>query len=93
MNKAEIKMNKVASLTDDMYNRIAKDGKLGTSLRELLGIPKTKKMGIGDSMCMIGRPSEIKDVFKYVQNGREIFYIVINPLDDKMAFCYVIYPC
>lgn len=89
----EIKMNKVTKLTDDMYNRIAKDGKLGTALRELLGIPKTKKMRIGDTTCTVGQPSEVKDVFKYVQNGREVFYVVINPMDDKMAFCYVIYPC
>ena len=89
----EITMNKVTTLSVDMYNRIAKDGKLGTALRELLGIPKTKKMNIGDTMCMVGRPSKMMDVFKYVQNGREIFYVVINPLDDKMAFCYVIYPC
>lgn len=53
----ETTMNKVTNLTDDMYNRIA------------------------------------KDVFKYVQNGREVFYVVINPMDDKMALCYSIYPC
>lgn len=42
----EITMNKGTSLTDDMYNRIAKDGKLGTALRKFLNIPKPKKMGI-----------------------------------------------
>lgn len=84
-------MNKIATLTDDMYNKITKDGKLGAALRELLGIPKTKKMGIGSTMCMIGHPSNIKDVFKCTQKGREIFYVVINPIDDKMAFCYSIY--
>lgn len=89
----ETTMNKVTNLTDDMYNRIAKDGKLGTALRELLGIPKTKKMGIGDTMCMVGQPSKVKDVFKYVQNGREVFYVVINAIDEQMAFCYCIYPC
>lgn len=89
----ETTMSKMTNLTDEMYNKIAKDGKLGTSLREHLGIPKTKKMRIGDTMCMLGQPSKPKDVFKCVQNGREIFYVVINPMDEKMAFCYVIYPC
>lgn len=89
----EIVINKIANLTDDMYNRIAKDGKLEVSLRELLGIPRTKRMMIGDTMCMLGKPSKVKDVFKYVQNDREVFYVVINPIDDKMAFCYSIYPC
>ncbi len=89
----ETTMNKVTSLTDDMYNRISQDGTVEASLRELLGIPKTKKMRIGDTMCMIGQPSEPKDVFKCVQNGKEVFYVVINPVDNKMAFCYSVYPC
>lgn len=87
----EIKMNKIATLSDDMYNRIAKDGRLGNKLRELLGIPKTKKIEIGDTMVRIGRPTNVKDVFKYVQNGREIFYVVINPIDEELSFCYSLY--
>ena len=89
----EITMNKIATLTDDMYNKITKDGKLGAALRELLEIPKTKKMGIGSTMCMIGQPSNIKDVFKYTQNGREVYYVVVNPIADKIALCYSIYSC
>ena len=77
-----------------MYNRIVKGGKLGASLRELLGIPKTKKVEIGDTMCMIGQPSETKDVFKLkCKTGKEAFYVVINPVDDKMALCYSIHLC
>ena len=84
-------MNKVATLSDDQYNRIAKDGRLGKDIRELLNIPKTKKVSIGDTVCVIGQLSNTKDVFKYTQNSRNVFYIVINPMDDKMAMCYSIY--
>lgn len=88
----KITMSKITTLTDDMYNRIEKGGMLGTPLRELLGIPKTKKMSIGDTMCFVGQPSQAKDVFRYELNGSEVFYVVINPIDDKMAFCYCIHP-
>lgn len=85
-------MNKIAALTDEQYNRL-RAGKLGKELRELLTIPLTKKMRIGDTVCMIGQTSQAKDVFKSVQgNGREVFYIVVEPLDDIMAMCYSIYP-
>ena len=87
----EITMNKVAVLSDDQYNRIAKDGRLGRDIRELLGIPKTKKVNIGDTVCVVGQPSNTKDVFKYTQNNRNVFYVVINSMDDKMAMCYSIY--
>lgn len=87
----EVIMNKVATLTDDQYNRIAKDGRLGRDIRELLNIPKTKKVGIGDTVCIVGQPSKTKDVFKYTQNNRNVFYVVINPIDDTRAMCYSIY--
>lgn len=89
----EFKMKKIANLTDGMYNRISKDGELDSSLRELLGISKTKKMRIGDSLCTIGQLSKTKDVFKIENDNREMFYVVINPLNEEMAFCYTIYPC
>ena len=87
----EVIMNKVTVLSDDQYNRIEKDGILGRDIRELLGIPKTKKVNIGNTVCMIGKPSNTKDVFKYTQNNRDIFYVVINPIDEIMAMCYSIY--
>ena len=89
----EFEMKKITNLTDDMYNRISKDGKLDSSLRELLGIPKTKKMCVGDSLCIIGQLSETKDVFKFENDNTKMFYVVINPLNEEMAFCYTIYPC
>jgi hypothetical protein len=85
-------MNKIAALTDEQYNRL-RAGKLGKELRELLKIPLTKKMRIGDTVCMVGQTSQAKDVFRSVQsNGREVFYIVVEPLNDIMAMCYSIYP-
>lgn len=88
-----MKMRKIGSLTEDTYNKIEKDGTLDVSIREVLGIPETKKVRIGDTMCMIGQSSKEKDIFKFVQNGREVTYVVISPLDEMMAFCYSIFPC
>lgn len=87
----EIIMNKVATLSDNQYSRITKGDKLEKDIRELLGIPKTQKVYIGDTVCTICQISNKKDVFKYTWNNRDIFYVVINPMGDKMAMCYSIY--
>nr|DAJ60442.1 MAG TPA: hypothetical protein [Caudoviricetes sp.] len=87
----EIIMDKVTTLSDKQYNRIVKGGRLGSDIRELLDILKTKKVNIGDTVCTVGQPSNTKDVFKYTWNNRNIFYVVINPMGDKMAMCYSIY--
>lgn len=49
-------------------------------------------MKMKEGNCMVGQPSSVKDVFKYTQNGREVFYVVIKPIDNKLALCYSIYP-
>ena len=87
----EIIMDKVTTLSDDQYNKIAKGSRLGKDIREALGIPEAKKVNIGDTVCIVGQPSNTKDVFKYTWNNRNIFYVVINPMGDKMAMCYSIY--
>lgn len=84
-------MEKIMTLDTDTYNRIAKDGELG-KLKEILGIKKNEKYQIGDTMVKIDKISSAGDVFKYERNGRKIFYVVINPLNESMAFCYSIYP-
>ena len=38
-----IKAKKIATLTDETYQKIHKNGRLGSSLRELLNIPPTQK--------------------------------------------------
>ena len=84
-------MDKVATLNKEQYEKIKKQGVLGTEVRVLLGIPRNRKVRIGDSMVHIGTKSEERDVFKYVHNGtREVFYIVISPEDEMDAFCLCI---
>lgn len=50
----EIIMDKVTTLSDDQYNKIAKGSRLGKDIREALGIPETKKVNIGDTVCTVG---------------------------------------
>lgn len=85
-------MEKITNLSDDTYNKFVKSGKLGTELRELLNIPKTKKMGIGTTVVLLGKSSKEKDVFKCTYNSQERIYIVVSALDEQRAYCYSIYP-
>ena len=86
-------MNRITRLTEDQYNRFVKTRKLGANLREVLGIPKTKKVHIGDTLCMIGQQSETKDVFECMHGAKKVLYVVSEPIDEMMAACYSIYLC
>lgn len=83
-------MKKLTTLSTEMYNTIA-NGKLNNELRNLLGISEETEIGIGDTMVMIGEHCKPKDVFEYVNNGKSRYYVVIESVDNRTAYCYVIY--
>lgn len=89
----KFKVRKIGTLTEETYNKLHKNGRLGSALRELLNIPATKKMKIGDSLCVVGQNSKQKEVYSFKQeNGKILYAIVIRPIDEERAFCYTIYP-
>lgn len=84
-------MEKIMKLNETQFRLFAKDGKT-KEVKNILGIPSNKKYGIGDSMVMTKMHTEPNDVLKMDWNGREVYYVVINPIDEQMAFCFSIYP-
>lgn len=85
-------MEKVTTLDKKMLNTITANDNLSKELRDLLEIPNTKNFGIGDTMVMLNTSSNEGDVFKFVnQKGETRYYIVIEPVDENMAYCYSIF--
>ena len=85
-------MKKIITLSKGMFDTITPNGKLNSELRSLLKIPDTMPLGIGDTMVMLNSPCDKRDVFKPVNGNREIrYYVVIEPVDERMAYCYSIY--
>lgn len=85
------KVEKITTLTDEQYNRISKSGSLGREVRKVLSIPQNKSVSVGDTVVNIRESSKEKDVFKCTYDSSEVFYIVIEPMDEQMALCYSIY--
>lgn len=83
-------MKKIATLSDDMYSHLGMTNYIDDELRNLLGIPKNKKIMVGDAIVYIGTHSSVKDVFVYERGNTKVFYVVMNPMDEETAFCYYI---
>ena len=85
-------MKKIATLDKKMLNTITANDNLSKELRDLLEIPDTKNFRIGDTMVMLNTSSTEGDVFKLVNKKCETrYYIVIEPVNESMAYCYSIF--
>lgn len=84
-------MEKILTLEKGVFDTIATNGNLSNELRGLLEIPDIMNYGIGDTMVMLNTPCKERDVFKLTNEaGENRYYIVIEPVDENMAYCYSI---
>ena len=85
-------MEKILTLEKDVFDAIITNGNLNNELKSLLEIPDSMDYGIGDTMVMLNTSCKERDVFKLTnKQGETRYYIVIEPVDEKMAYCYSIY--
>lgn len=85
-------MEKILTLEKDVFDTITTNGNLSNGIRGLLEIPDTMNYGIGDTMVMLNTPCKERDVFKLTnKQGETRYFIVIEPVDANMAYCYSIY--
>lgn len=87
---SEIKFLK--TLSEQECSKISKSDSLGKDLRKALDIPMNKPMCIGDTSVRVGKQSKKNDVFVVEREKGNHFYVVIEPMDDELAYCYSIYP-
>jgi len=87
----DIIMEKVMQLNETQFRLFAKNGKT-KEIKSILGIPEKEKYAIGDSMVKVNKVTLPNDVLKATWQGKDRYYVVINPIDEVMAFCYSVYP-
>ena len=84
-------LNKLITLTENQYKQITKGNNLNRELKKALQIPSESVATVGDTLVTLSVPTKQGEVFEYFHGSKRIVYIVIEPMDDKMAFCYSIY--
>lgn len=84
-------MEKVMKINETQFRLFAKDGKT-KEIKKILGLPENKKYGIGDSVVQVNQVTLPNDVLKMTWSGEDRYYVVINPIDERLAFCYSVYP-
>jgi hypothetical protein len=84
-------MEKIMDLTEGQFELFSKSKSKVKFTKELLGLNSNVKIGIGDTMTLIDNAKAL-EVYKSEWNGGTNYYIVIEPMDERAAMCYSIYP-
>jgi len=84
-------MQKIMEITQEQLSKIENSINLTKTVNEILNISNNVKIDFGTTTIDVKNTKRL-DIFKKSFNNRDIYYIVIEILDDECAFAYFIYP-
>ena len=84
-------MEKIKILTQEQFDKFEKSKEQEKVAKELLGLPSSAKIGVGDTAVTINNSKPL-DVYKNYWKGKDTYYIVISTIDEETAMAYSIYP-
>jgi len=84
-------MEKIKQLTQEQFNIFKKSNNKKKVFKEMVGLNDTVKYEIGDTYIEVNN-SQVFDLFKNTYLDRDIYYLIIEPVDENLAFAYSLYP-
>lgn len=85
-------MEKIMNLTQEQFEGFQKSKSQVKFIKELLGLNSKTKIDIGDTAVLIDNSKALEVYKNSFKDGTSTYYIVIEPMDEKAAMCYSIYP-
>lgn len=87
-------MEKISEVTQEQFEKLKKATSLNKQVKvfkEIANIEEIGKYCIGDTTVKVTNSKRL-DVFKDVFNNKNFYYIIVNPIDEELAFAYSLYP-
>ena len=78
-------------ITQEQLSKIENSINLTKTVNEILNLSNNAKIYLGTTTIKV-KDTKRLDVFKNTFNKRDIYYIIIEILDDELAFAFSIYP-
>lgn len=84
-------MKKIKEITQKQFEKLINSDDQAKVFKEIVNLEPASEYKVGDTAVTV-EGSKPLDVFKNTFKGRDTYYIVINALNEKMAFAYSLYP-
>jgi hypothetical protein len=84
-------MKKIKEITVNQFEKLRNSEDQAKVFKEIVNLKQTSEYKVGDTTVKV-EGSKPLDVFKNTFKGKDTYYIVINTLDEQMAFAYSLYP-
>lgn len=84
-------MKKIMEITEEQLNNLKNASNQVEAFKEIANIQETGIYCIGDTTIKVNNSKRL-DVFKESFNNKNFYYIIVNPIDEELAFAYSLYP-
>lgn len=84
-------MKKIMEITEEQLENFKNADNQVNMFKEIANIQETGTYCIGDTTIKVNNSKRL-DVFKESFNSKNFYYIIVNPIDEELAFAYSLYP-
>lgn len=84
-------MKKITEITHEQFNELKNATDQVKSFKEIANINEIGTYCIGDTTIKVDNSKKL-EVYKEVVNNKNFYYIIVNPIDEELAFAYSLYP-
>lgn len=84
-------MEKIVEITEKQLDNLKSADNQVEVFKEIANINEIGTYCIGDTTIKVNNSKKL-DVFKEFFNNKNFYYIIINPIDEELAFAYSLYP-
>lgn len=84
-------MKKITKITEEQLENLKNTDNQVEVFKEIANIQEVGTYCIGDTTIKVDNPKRL-DVLKENFNNKDFYYIIVNPIDEELAFAYSLYP-
>lgn len=84
-------MEKIMEIAEEQLENLKNTDNQVEVFKEIAEIKEIGTYCFGDTTIKASNAKRL-DVFKEVFNNKNFYYIIVNPIDEELAFAYSLYP-
>ena len=84
-------MTKITTITQEQFDKLCQAAKPAKAFKDILNLPPKSKYALGDTVVTIDNAKPF-EVYESVFAGKPRYYLVLEAINDELAFAYSLYP-
>lgn len=84
-------MEKIKNIKQEQFEELKSSNDMVACFKKIINIKEIGRYCVGDTTIKVDNSKKL-EVYRETFNNKNFYYIIVNPIDEKIAFAYSLYP-